>query len=356
MNAFNYKMIEIARNSRSVSQKELATRLPKLNQSTISKIEHGDITPSSDDLSLIADALAYPVSFFFGEETKMPISHIYYRKRATLPQKIHEQILAEAHQVVLRSIDKLLEKIKLKIYPQYVFDVTDGWTPRDIAIRLREIMHIHPGKPVKDIIRLVEEMGVIVYFYDSPSDKFDGMTCYTNNGIPVIIVNKNFPPDRIKLTLMHELIHLVAHLPCIVEPWRVPENEAYEGALEFYMPRSDCYRDLQNLSYKKLGVLKSYWGISKAAIVRHARNLECINQETYVYLNIELGRRGERKTETGYVEVDRPQILDTSIRLLKNELGLSIEELAEMASLSVSDYSRLFESNNSNVVRLRVLN
>ena len=348
-------MIEVARNSRGLSQKELASLLPKLNQPNISKVERGELTPVQDDIANIAKALDYPENFFCGEETKMPVSYIYYRKRATLSKKLHDQLLAETHQIILRGIDALMEKIELKEYPRYAFNITDGWTPKAIATRLREILHLPPGRPVKDIIRLIEELGVIVFFYDSKTDKFDGLTAYTNNGIPVIFVNKNMPPDRIKLTVVHELIHLVTHIPCDVEPWRDYESEAFEGAAEFFMPAHECYKELQNLTYNKLSALKSYWGIAKSAIIRRAKELGCITKETYTYLNIELGRKGERKTETGYVEIDKPQIINTAIDLLKNQLGYTVDKLAETVCLSVADYNRFFESNSNNQVKLRVL-
>jgi hypothetical protein len=53
----------------------------------------------------------------------------------------------------------------------------------------------------------------------------------------------------------------------------------------------------------------------------------------------------ERTNETGFVEIDRPQILDTAIGLLKSELGYSVKRLAETTCLFVSDYLRLFETN-----------
>lgn len=355
MSQFNYKMIEVARNSRGISQKELAALLPKLNQPNISKIERGELPVSEESISNIAKALGFPDKFFYQEETKMPISYIYYRKRVTLSKQAQDKILADTHQIILRSIDHLLEEVELKEYPRYVFDITEGWTPQTAARRMREIMQIHPGKPVKDIVRLIEEQGVIVFFYDCQSDKFNGLTAYTNNGIPVIFVNKNISTERMKFTIVHELFHLVLHIPCNIEPWRDYERESDEATAEFFMPESECYKELQNVSYNKLGILKSYWGISKAAIVRRAKDLGGITEQTYQYLMIELGRRGERKKETGFVELDSPRILPTAINLLKNELGYTNEQLSSKAYLPLSDYGRFFDNQMSNQVSLRVV-
>lgn len=355
MAQFKHNLVEVARNSRGLSQKDLSSMLPKLNQPNLSKVERGELTPSKYDVVHIATALGYPEDFFYREETKMPVPYIYYRKRATLPAKVHNRILAETHQIILSGIDSIIEDVDLKEYAKYSFNVTDGWTPEDAAHRMREILKLPPDKPVTDIVKRIEDLGIVVFFYNSPSDKFDGLTAYTNKDIPVIFVNKNSSRERIKYTLVHELFHLVLHIPFSIEPWRETEKEADLATSEFFIPKAYSYKDLQNLSYRKLGDLKSYWGISKAAIVRRAKELNYISKETYTYLNIELGRRGERKNETGYVEIDEPRTISAIIGLLKNELNYSDQDLADKMAISLVDYHNLFEGDNRNHIRLRVI-
>lgn len=64
MAQFNYRLLEVARNSRRLSQKDLAGVLKKLNQSSISKIERGELTPSKEDITSIARVVGYPPEFF----------------------------------------------------------------------------------------------------------------------------------------------------------------------------------------------------------------------------------------------------------------------------------------------------
>lgn len=351
MVAVNYKMIELARNARGLSHKDLFKLLPTSYHPNISTIERGELAVTSEGIEHFAKALNFPVSFFYQEETKMPISAMYFRKRETLPVKAFNKIYADL-KIVRRAIDILLEEVDLQEYPKYIFDIKDGWTPASIAVRLREIMLIHEGMPVTNLVKRIEEMGIIVFLYDAQHEKFDGLTAYTDKGTPVIFVNKNMPADRLKYTIVHELIHLVAHIPCDVEPWREYEQEANQGAAEFLLPTKEFARDARGLSYLKLAELKSYWGVSKAAIIRRAKDLGLITPETYTYLNIELGRRGERKTETGFVTIDKPAILDTVISLYKGELQYTDDVIAEKLSLNIVDYYRFFGSQGQPVLRL----
>jgi Zn-dependent peptidase ImmA (M78 family)/transcriptional regulator with XRE-family HTH domain len=351
----NYRMIELARNSRGLTQKQLATLLPKINQPNISKIERGELPFTEEYVDIISKALDYPKEFFFQVESKIPVSSLYFRKRATIPQKVLNKITADIC-IILKGIDTLLQDIELKEYPKFCFNISEGWTPKSVALRMKEIMQLDTKRPIKNIITKIEELGVIVFFYDCNTDKFDGTTSYTDNGTPVIFVNKNVPNDRLKRTIVHEFFHLVMHIPCNVEPWRNPEQETDEATSEFFMPEDVCLVDFAGITYNGLGALKSYWGVAKSSIIRRAKDLRLIDANTYTYLNIELGRRGERKKENGVVDIDSPKILPTVMNLLKEQLSYTNEDLAKKVCLSLIDYCNYFEPQENSQIRLRVVN
>jgi Zn-dependent peptidase ImmA (M78 family)/DNA-binding XRE family transcriptional regulator len=350
MTILNHRLLQIARQSRYYTQNELA-KLLNINQSTFSKIEKGLFPVNDILLEKIVKILNYPVEFFCQEEIKTPLSNIYFRKRVSIKQKSLDKIFADV-KIILQSIDILLSEIEIKEYNKYAFDLTDGWTPNSIAIRLREIFKI-PSGPIKNIVNKIEEQGIIVYFYDCAETKFDGLTSYTNSGHPVIFVNKNLPNDRIKYSIAHELFHLTAHIPCDIEPWRDFEKEANEGAAAFLMPEKDCINDLTKITYSNLSLLKAYWGVSKAVIIRRAKDLGKISESTYTYLMIELGRRNERKIENGFVEIDSPQIIKVSTDLIKKELNYSDEYLAASMNLHEQDYQTIFNTNP--IIKLKSL-
>ena len=57
---------------------------------------------------------------------------------------------------------------------------------------------------------------------------------------------------------------------------------------------------------------------------------------------IELSRRGERKTESGFVDIDKPTTLQQIIDLLQSELDYSEQDIVDKLCISLSDYLRLF--------------
>lgn len=348
----NCKMIELARHTRGVTQSELAQSL-NITQSNLSKIERGDLNVTEATVNQIASLLDFPVSFFCQSEVRTPISNIYFRKRASINQKSLDKIIGDV-KIILKCIDYLLEEIDITEYPKYKFDLSEGWTPESVAIRMREIIKI-PSGAIREPIKYLEELGIIVYMYDSKEQKFDGLTAYTDNGVPVIFINKHLPNDRIKFTLGHELCHLVCHIPCDIEPWRDYEAEANRFPGEFFMPTKECVSDLRRLSFPNLTTLKAYWGLSKAAIIYKAKAMGYINEKTYKYMIIELTRRGERKNETGFVEIDQPSILNQVLNLLYNELEYTDEEIAEKLKINVSDFHRLFKPQNESTVRVKKL-
>ena len=64
MKQFNHKMIELARDFRSMSQKELSRKVG-ISQGQISKIELGIHCPSEDTVNNLVQALDFPRSFFY---------------------------------------------------------------------------------------------------------------------------------------------------------------------------------------------------------------------------------------------------------------------------------------------------
>ena len=127
MNEINCKMIELARNVRGVTQKELSKSL-EVTQSTLSKMERGEFNTALPTIIKIANTLNFPLEFFYQVELRTPISNIYFRKRSAISQRILDQIMGDV-KIVLKCIDYLLEEIEITEYPKYKFDLTEGWTP-----------------------------------------------------------------------------------------------------------------------------------------------------------------------------------------------------------------------------------
>jgi hypothetical protein len=68
---------------------------------------------------------------------------------------------------------------------------------------------------------------------------------------------------------------------------------------------------------------------------------------------IELGRRNERKTETGFVELDEPKVLNEIVAILKREFQYDNQEIADNLRLSLDDYMKLFDPTKGNRFKIR---
>lgn len=344
----NHKALILARESRGLTQKQLVDSIPNLNQGNYSKMEKGLLNIPADTLHSVAQKLDYPEAFFYQETVKTPISSFYYRKRISMAKK--DLSILEAKLDIFRGlVDELLDSVDVPEYKIPSYKVDDEFSPSDIAIKTREFLKI-PRGPIKNLVLLLEAAGIIIYFFKTDAKKFDGITLLTDKGQPIIFINDSLPNDRKILTIAHELFHLISHIPFSPLPeGRDEEKEAFEFAGEFLMPYLDCRNDLMDLRYSQLGIFKSYWYVSKAAIIRRAKEIYSITNERYTNLNIELSRNGERKKENGFVDIDSPKLLELLIKTHKEELGYTLDDLLGILKLNESDYYKYFEDSSPGI-------
>lgn len=341
MDNLNHRMLVIARESRGLTQKQLVDKVDNLNQGNYSKMEKGLLNIPEETLANIANVLEYSESFFYKKENEIPISSFYYRKRLSIGKK-ELGIIESKLDIVRIIIDELLDSVEVPEFKIPKYEVTDDLSPSDIAIRVREFLKLPKG-PIKNLIKTLEGAGIIVYFLKSNSTKFDGITLYTNKNQPIIFINDSLSNERKIFTISHELFHLVGHIPFSPIPQdRFPEKEANEFAGEFLMPYIDCRNDLMDLRYSQLSVLKSYWKISKAAIIYRAKSTHAITPEKFTNLNIELSRNGEKKKENGFIDIDEPKLINLIIHAYENELDYSLEEIITMLGIGEKDYFEYF--------------
>ncbi len=340
MSYLNHKMLIIARESRGLTQKQLVDKIG-LDQGNYSKMEKGLLNVPEETLSSLAKELDYKKSFFFKKESKIHISSFYYRKRLVMSKK--DLSLLESKLDILRiMIDDLLDAVDIPEFKMPKYEVTDDLSPSDIAIRVRDFLKLPKG-PIKNIVATIEGSGIIIYFIKTANNKFDGITLFTDKGQPIIFINDAMPNERKIFTLAHELFHLISHIPFTpLTQDRNPEKEANEFAGEFLMPYLDCRNDLMDLRYSQASVLKSYWKVSKAAIIYRAKDINGITSDRFTNLNIELSRNGEKKKENGFVDIDEPKIINLIISTHENELSYSLNEIIDLLGIGEKDYFEYF--------------
>jgi Zn-dependent peptidase ImmA (M78 family)/transcriptional regulator with XRE-family HTH domain len=344
MAQINPEMIVLARESRALTQAELAGLL-NISKGRMSKIEHGFLDVPDDLLEAISRELRYPTEMFFSEFRPFPAGLPFYRKHKTLQAKAQTQIVAEMN-LYRKHVNDLMKDVDITFqrFPECDLDEYGG-DPRQVAQAIRYYLNL-PRGPVVDLTRLLENAGIIIIPLDAPTHKFSGASMLLENANHLLFVNANTPADRLRFTLAHELGHVVMH--------RLPtpnlESEADDFAREFLMPTNEIKPSLSDLNLAKLATLKRYWRVSMGAILVHANRIGVIGPRQYQYLWTQMGKAGYRMREPAELDFpkDEPSMLNEVVGVHISDLGYTLEELGRKLDLYPQEFSDKFRQLPSN--------
>ena len=349
----NNNQLIFAREYRGYSQTELAKNIDGLSQSNLSKFEKGINVLSEEIIEKIVSFLNFPVEFF-DKKISIVCENAEYRKKATVNKK-QKSYLDYTNKLIGYVIDQMANSV---VWPEFKInplDLDDGFTPEFAAKYVRRFLKLKETEPVSNIFQILENAGIIIVEIDA-FEKFDGVSFLTDEGYPVIVINRNFDNDRKRFSIAHELGHIIMHLAgnYPISMHRNKEVEANEFASEFLMPAATIKNALRNLKFSELAELKRYWLTSMASLIRRAKDLKCIDKNRYTYLNIELSRSGQKKKENVKVQIDQPSLFLNGYLLHRNELEYSMAELSQAFNLPEDILKLFFENDFSKVKRLNV--
>lgn len=337
----NPEMIILARESRGLTQKELAEGLD-ISPAQLSRIEVGLRTIQPEQLKVLSNVLNYPTGLFVQQQQVygVGISEFYHRKHKDVSEKLLNQIYARIH-LRLREIEKLITEVdigKVDIRPIQVDDF-DG-DASEVGRLIRASWQL-PHGPIRNLVEIIENAGAIVLPFDFGTNRIDAISHWNSNGMPpIFFINAYSPMDRLRFTICHELGHVIMHRS--IDPDM--EHQADEFASEFLMPARDIKPYLVDVSLAKLADLKRYWGVSMAALLKRAMDLEAITPRRARSLWVELGKAGYRKREPIELDLPResPGLLNEIIQAYTDDMGYSVSELARMLSLTEKEIIQIY--------------
>jgi Zn-dependent peptidase ImmA (M78 family)/transcriptional regulator with XRE-family HTH domain len=340
---FNPEMLILARESWGFSQTELA-ELVAVNQGTISRIEAGLLSPSDDILKGFAEQLEFPEKFFTQSDKIYGFNStvFFHRKRQSLADKVLRRLHAQMNLCRMR-IDRLTRSIQTQVDFRFVHmePVEYAGGVAAIARLVRSTWLLPPG-PVRNLTQAIEEAGGIVVEFDFQTKQADAISEWVPGFAPMFLVNSNsnIPWDRRRLTLAHELGHVILHK----FPDPKMEEEANEFAAEFLMPRRDIKPSLFGLTMAKLADLKRVWKVSMQALIERAYQLKTITeyQRRLFYVNLNRGGRSRihEPLENEYPP-ERPEVFRRLVRTHLEILGYSLRELALLLFMTNEQRFRL---------------
>ncbi|AGB26820.1 putative Zn peptidase (plasmid) [Mycobacterium sp. JS623] len=320
------------------SRLALARQLAGLRKADIAKIvrkspnavaawESGAKRPVAANVGELALALGVEPGFFAARQRDYSLlaGVPHFRSLRSTTQLSRDQAVAYGQLAldVASSIERYVEfpSVDLPEVPSDTEDSSDR-TPETAAHIVRTAWQLSDG-PVRHVIRLLENHGVLVIFSPSQSAAVDAYS-FGSDIRPVVILNPTKRDYyRQRFDSAHELGHLVMHGDA--DPGgRIVEEQANRFAAEFLMPADQIRESLPIAMgggvWADLARLKEEWGVSMQALLFRARRLGCIGDVSYRNAMTTISARGWRRAEPGEVEImEQPSLLPKAIELLSAE-------------------------------------
>jgi Zn-dependent peptidase ImmA (M78 family) len=324
-----------------LSMDALVTKMGRrVSKQAISKYENDLMFPDSGILIALSDALSVKPDYFFSE-FDVAVVDINFRKKAALGKKELESLKARVKDKVERYVEleslippSTLEPVELGV--RVIASLEDV---EAAALELRDRWKLGRESPVAFVVDLLEEHGVKVIELEAP-EGFDGLSGRAE-GAPMIVLNRDSPSDRKRLTSLHEFAHL-----CLTFDPSLSESEieklchSFGGA--FLLPREILIKELgikrSDISFFELRNLKLQYGISMQAIMYRARQHGIVSDYVYEAFSRAISAKGWRKKEPGdYPIEEHPQHFDQLLHRAISEELISMSKAAYLAGKSIEE-------------------
>jgi Zn-dependent peptidase ImmA (M78 family)/transcriptional regulator with XRE-family HTH domain len=331
---FNPEMLQLARELRELTQTELAN-LSNMSQGFLSLLEAGAKDASEDRLLKIAEALNFPVDFFFQQDryTGLGMSVMFFRKKASAQVGDLRKLQAE---ICLRriQISRLLRGLNVRTSRTFSrMDIDSHEGPEQIAELARASWQIPIG-PVRNLVSTIESAGGIVIHFDFGTSDVDAVSQWPDDAPPFFFINSRAPADRIRFSLAHELGHVLMHT-CASDTM---EDEANRFAAEFLMPGACIAPDLTNLTLKSAAAMKPYWRVSMWALIHRAHALNKIGENEYRSLCRRMSQLGYRRSEPCPISPEPSVHVNNILNAYQSTNGYGMDEMSRLSFVHRSDF------------------
>jgi Zn-dependent peptidase ImmA (M78 family)/DNA-binding XRE family transcriptional regulator len=341
MEAINHVLLKVAREARGWTQAVLAAQT-QIGQGSISKYEKGLMTPTTQHVQALADALGCSPDFFLDLDAKP--AAVLYRSRSLRSAKLEAHVRARLNLGRLLA-QKLLDDVVIDLVAAFPAPDEDLGDPEQAAGALRSAWWIAPG-PIESVSQVIEAAGGVVLRMDFGADEVAAAYMHPlGDPIRWFFVNTRVHAgDRVRFSLAHELGHAVLHESAVLPDSRDAETQSHSFAGAFLLPASELRAELPRgrLQLRHLYDLKTRWGVAMQTIAIRAAEIGAISRDELSRLYRELSYRGYRKNEPGPVPPEQPTVFDSALTIHRSDHGLSERDLSSLARVETDILHDLF--------------
>ncbi len=337
--------INRARKALGLSLRDLASQV-NVSHAAIKKYEDDKVVPSSEMLLKLANALKVRAEYFFRQVHKN-LTKVQFRNHANVSKKHLTEIKAK----ILDHIERRVEledlfptppfrKFQCPKLPDLINDYVEIEGVADTVRKLWQLGF----NPIADLIDALEENGIkILEVNNLLYPKFDGLSAAINR-IPIFVVGDQWSGDRQRFTLAHELGHLLL-------TDRLNRNldlekccDRFAGA--FLLPHDTIISILgerrKYIEPRELSLLKQEFGISMAAILHRAEDLQIISSLLYKELRSDFNEKGWTQIEPGtQYPREKTFIFEQMIFRALAEEYISESKAAELMHITIESFRKI---------------
>jgi Zn-dependent peptidase ImmA (M78 family)/DNA-binding XRE family transcriptional regulator len=326
--------IKNARKLKGFSQQEIADEL-EISKQMVSKYESGISMPTSSKLLKLSKLFGLKIDYFFSP-FKVEMEEVNFRKKSNFSMKKQDS-LKEKIKIKLEnyiwledtlSIDYTFKNIIKDNKIESIKDVEDA------VLKLRKEWNIGID-PIHNIIQLLEDKEIKVIELFNADDKFDGLATYVNNKYPVIVVNGNFPVERKRFTLLHELGHLLLNLQNCEE--NDEEKFCNKFSSEFLLPKDIVIKEFggkrNHITLPELISTQQKYGISIPAIIYRLVDAKILSKERQKQFYIKMNLNLSLKKDVNLTRFETPEKSSRYERLVYRALAQENISISKASSL-----------------------
>ena len=350
-NIINGNRIKKARLYNGLTVEDISKKLD-ISKQTFSLYENNKINAPFEKIFLLSKELNFPIQYFYEKDNvNIDSKTTYFRSLMKTTKKYRvEQIVKMEHLGLICNV--LFEYINFPKLNLPSIKYKNNLSKNDIeniAQNVRDYWNLGTN-PIDNIIRVVEENGIIVTKFETSTndiDAFSHLVDIDNNSIYLIALSKNKDSlPRNKFDVAHELGHILLHewsedIESISrEEYKLKEEEANYFASSFLLPKDEFIKD-----FKKGGNrlefyihLKSKWKVSIGAMLYRAKYLGLITNTQYQNTIKIMNKKGILKKEP-YDEllgIYEPTLLIDSINLILTHIMSAKDLMQEFSNNNIS--------------------
>lgn len=333
---FNPERLDLARRLRGLTKQSLV-QSTGLSRRSLAGFFAGENEPKPDSAQRLADALDFPVRFFYISEFRaIPATAPSFRARSSMTRRQRDQAFA-AGELGLCLSHWIDERFRL---PPVDIASHDDEDPEAAAMAVRARWDLG-FRPIKNMVRLLEAHGARVYALAEDMKQVDAYSFWSPSRQPFVFLNMSKSAERSRMDAAHELGHLVMH------PWggtlrsAHKESQANRFASALLMPAGSVLaRVPRNPPLAQIVRAKAYWKVSASALTYRLQQAGLLSDAQRKQLWADIGYTGYRTNEPN------PLNRETSLALAQvfghlRRRHVSVMRIADEIAVNPEDLTRL---------------